>query len=943
MEFTENRWLQLHGRAHGSDLILVDPVRGPFYTIGQGITEAVARQLGAPAEATRMCVWVNPGVYTEALVMQPFVDVKAVGTPEQTVIQQVDATVVTLASNCDLEGFTIRITTPTVARNMIIDNAAALTGVNIRRNIFAITTPAALDHRILHLTGGSTVNIDENVASLGGTGLTAVVNAETAASTLTLRQNDFFVQNANAVILRSTFGSAIRSRNNTYGGTGGLINASLGTILFELDTNDCEAANVVSGGQVSFKSGFASYEVYRGMRIGDAFAAVAADTPAPAAGSRYVIHVHPGTYAQNLTPGVSHTTLVGIGDPANVIVSMASGALITLDGRTNLVFRNLTLQGTAMAAADSLFNLTTGANTGIRIEDCIFDMTGAAAGNALYAVNSASAFAHTVTLERCVGTVGGTGASAFIRETTGTLAATLRDCHLAMNSANGFIIAGAATVLTMDSFGGTYVGTGAVATTGAAAHRITFNGGELDLDAASVHGAGARTVWKTARQTYRVVAGLLVQHAIDAAAADAPVPAATARYSVLVHPGLYVEALTMSQFVDVRGVGAREDVIIRQADGTVVTLATAVLENVTLDLNAPSVARSVVVDAAGITAALRRVAVTITTPGAFAHNAFLLSAGATNLTLEECQASFAAGAALAAILNASVASAPVTVRRCDFGFTVDTNGVVVRQLIAGSVVSLFNCRLFGGTNHLLSSAGTIRIRNSQYRNIARSATGVIVDETLPPPLHPYHSLRRTHPTLAIANENIATRVAIGGAVLPGGAGQVRLRINDNAADAAGTEQNADAAGSLASTWTPANCPRYVMQFSVNAFRATTSMFFGLRGALGAAVPGAAEHHAGFIWTGAAFNASSSNGGGVGATTALTTPSTGAQHTLEVIVVGGLQVEFYIDGILVATHAAAAGVPTAALSFQEYEISTGAGAATTSDITLRSGFTVECPA
>ncbi|MDP3064637.1 MAG: hypothetical protein Q8O40_15750, partial [Chloroflexota bacterium] len=527
-----------------------------------------------------------------------------------------------------------------------------------------------------------------------------------------------------------------------------------------------------------------------------------------------------------------------------------------------------------------------------------------------------------------------------LRNDTAGATVLVEQCDFALNDTAGFVV--------FSNVAGTWTLRGNYLSGTAGGYSVSLGtvrgfGNTITTTAAHAVTGGAVTE-KSGRQTYVVFAGMIIQHAITAAAADTPAPAATAPYTVVLHPGSYTEAITPATFVNIVGVD-RDSVVILQADADVVTIGaiTTTLANVTIRLVTPLAARNLVaVSGAAARATLRNIRFEVTTPGGFTNILVSVSAAAT-VEIQDCFiVDYTGGAAAAAIGISLSAAGTVRVRNTDLTIT-NANAFAYSVTLAGAVMTLDGCRAAGTATDLRASAGILRVRNTQYRSAVRSATGVIIDESPYPALSALRVVGRLWPLALVANQNIATRLAIGGAATPGGTGQIRLRINDNAADAAGTEQAADAAGALASTWTPARGIRYVLPISVGAFRATTSMFFGVRGALGAAVPGVAEHHAGFIWTGAAFNASSSNGGGVGATTALTTPSTGVHHILEVIVVGGVQVEFYVDGLLVATHAAAAAVPTAVLFFQEYEISTGAGAATTSDITLREGFLEECVA
>jgi len=234
---------------------------------------------------------------------------------------------------------------------------------------------------------------------------------------------------------------------------------------------------------------------------------------------------------------------------------------------------------------------------------------------------------------------------------------------------------------------------------------------------------------------------------------------------------------------------------------------------------------------------------------------------------------------------------------------------------------------------------TVRLKNSPARVIQRGGTGNIVDESprlgdAPWKVHKWDWMT------ALANMDIAVR----GTPLDAGSGQILLEVDLAAAVEVETvEANAEVAGSLGNEFTPARTPRFITQISVNNFHAAADMFFGLRGILGPSIPGMAEECAGFDWNGVNFRAISSNGGGVGANTHITLPSLNVQHQLEVIVFGGKEVVFYVDGARVATHDAAAAIPAAALDWQHL-LSNGAGGgpAVDIDVTVRPGGCQECP-
>lgn len=489
-------------------------------------------------------------------------------------------------------------------------------------------------------------------------------------------------------------------------------------------------------------------------------------------------------------------------------------------------------------------------------------------------------------------------------------------------------------------------------------------------------GASASITWKTAGQQYEVIAGMRIQHAVTAAAADTPVPSATAPYTILIHPGIYDPGatITSSTYVFLKGVGPRGAVVISRTSGHILNAAAVTrIQNVTFRLVTPLVGNGMVRDNAVIcdirltdvnfevttlnvsmfciglstisTLVAERCYGVISGGGATSCNFLNVSDVATCLLIDN---DYTLNAVNGEIFN-STSTSTVNCRgnrwsgtaamfNCSAGtFTFDHDALLASATWTNTSTNMVfrNCEISAAV--VAGAAAFIRIYNCQYYAISRSGTGNIVDRSPRPAMLHWH---------LVYNALVANRLVLGGSASSGGSGQIVLRINDNAADGAGVENAADAPGGLDSSFTPARTPRYCRQVSIgnaaggSAFKATTTIFFGLRATLGNAVPVAAEHHAGFAWDGANFKAVSSDGVAIESTN-LATPSTAAQHQLEVWVRGGVGVYFYVDGALVATHSTR--VPVNALDFQEYQISDGLGGATTSDITLREGFVQECPA
>jgi hypothetical protein len=81
---------------------------------------------------------------------------------------------------------------------------------------------------------------------------------------------------------------------------------------------------------------------------------------------------------------------------------------------------------------------------------------------------------------------------------------------------------------------------------------------------------------------------------------------------------------------------------------------------------------------------------------------------------------------------------------------------------------------------------------------------------------------------------------------------------------------------------------------------------------------------------------------VGQFTVLTSPTFNEQHSFELEILGSNRVDFYMDGVLVASHKTVAGLPTGMVDWQRIITSDGGGDASYMYLTLRNGFIEECP-
>lgn len=236
---------------------------------------------------------------------------------------------------------------------------------------------------------------------------------------------------------------------------------------------------------------------------------------------------------------------------------------------------------------------------------------------------------------------------------------------------------------------------------------------------------------------------------------------------------------------------------------------------------------------------------------------------------------------------------------------------------------------------LVTATGIIRLRNCQYHAITRTGTGNIVDESPWLSDTPWHVVKWTWQA-ALANSQVAVR----GAPIDGGSGQVLLEVTLNAAGQEAVENLPEAGGANDNSFTPARTPRMITQFMWDRSGANQFVFFGLRETLGDAYPASPEHSAGFHYNSATGFVARSSDGVDDEDTVCTTPGHGAIVQLEVIVFGGHSVEFRIDGVLVATHTTR--VPTATIDWQHLLYTDGGGAATDVDVEIRNGGVQECP-
>ena len=486
------------------------------------------------------------------------------------------------------------------------------------------------------------------------------------------------------------------------------------------------------------------------------------------------------------------------------------------------------------------------------------------------------------------------------------------------------------------------------------------------------------------RRTFEVCEGMSIQAAINAAAVQVPAPSATNPWTILIYPGTYVEvgAIIMSPYVNLKGIGPKgSGILYRDTGGFLVYLANPVeIDNVTLRFGTLTGQGWYLFDnSVACVVKASHITFDVLNPGAQKLQIVLLYTTSI-VTLENCSANLTGGPhylfrgdgtgggtfrlfnndfevtsgrifyfdkpGFTVISHGNRYAGATGLFFLDPGgtgsdFTFENDAIIVASMIGpvkNSRITYRNCAISPAV--LAESGSVVRLKNCSYRGIARSASSNIVDESPHLQDAPWKVQKWTWQAVLAQSQ-----VSIRGTPDDAGTGQILLKVTDNVPDVEAVERFNEIAGSLANAFYPERTPRFLTQISVEqgGFDTHVTMFFGLRAVLGNAVPGAAEHHAGFDWDGTNFRAISSNGAGVGQQTNLTTPSVSAQHQLEVIVIGGVQVEFYIDGDLVATHDTAAGRPTAALDWQHLLATAGGGTGDVIYVTVRPGGCQECPA
>lgn len=463
-----------------------------------------------------------------------------------------------------------------------------------------------------------------------------------------------------------------------------------------------------------------------------------------------------------------------------------------------------------------------------------------------------------------------------------------------------------------------------------------------------------------------------------AAATAAPAPSATNLYTVHIYPGIYDEYVTCSSWANLKGIGPKGSVVIQQIDGTILRLSTTrvQIEDLTIRLVTPTAPNRILINGSNVPSGCRftNVILEVTTPAGQSPILWQFTGNST-VILERCYINV--GDTNSGITVRIEDTADITIDNCDF--TVAAPGHRHLRIVSDTPTIRSSNTRYAGTAKLLDlAAGTVylsndtcpctgawtntdstvimsncsveapivagngaivRLRSCSYRAISRAGTGNIVDESPYLSDAPWH-VEKWSWQAALANSQVAVR----GTPRDDGSGQVLLEVNLDVADVEAVEA-LPAVGSYPNTFDPAKTPRMITQYLWEYTGAYEHVFIGLRHTPGDAYPVANEDCAGFV-----YDSTLDPGAGTFFTYTIrganveyqpiSAPGHAVPIQLEIIIFGGVRVEFYIDGVLVATHITR--VPIDALYWQHLLVTDGLGGDTDIDVAIRNGGCQECP-
>lgn len=453
---------------------------------------------------------------------------------------------------------------------------------------------------------------------------------------------------------------------------------------------------------------------------------------------------------------------------------------------------------------------------------------------------------------------------------------------------------------------------------------------------------------------------------------------------VMIAPGVYNESIVFAPYVNLSTLsGVSKDVIIEQNDNDVAALNGGVVNvnGITFRIVSPTQARTVVKDnGVESTCFMVNCATYITNPSSYDHVAIDVSGNNTYFIMYSFD--LAIGSTGSAI-GIDVSSNSTFLCESSGIHIESPNGYNVRCTHPSAEIDISNTMVDGTSSLFYTTGGTVRwssckmdstgtinvntdalhymensyisvnviagngaeVRLSEcsYPYIERTGTGNIIDTSRKLQSGIYHVVDYTWNT-SIAYANVYVRKSGTGDIQTGGSGQGVAGVRMNSVSYAGVENNVDITGGLNSSFNCARTIKMHQTVSINQFHANGHMFIGVRETLGNAIPtvGGAENYAGFIWDGTNCRVESSNGGGVGQSTIITSPTINQQYSIEIQIYGSKRVDFYCNGVLVGSHSTANGIPSGYVDWQRLMVSDGGGDSSYMYMTLRNGYIVECP-
>ena len=371
----------------------------PFYAYRYVVAKARAPESSIQDEidkivdatsSQRYKVEVMPGIYTEAVTMKAYVDV--VCSYGRVVIQPPAGTTVgvTMASNCMLQGFEVDISVadPTAtgvefgavasatiedcwitgggAGDIGVSDASIGTSVIIRK---CRIDSAATGYQ--KTAAGTTWFADCRVMSLA-TGIDIDINL----GVLNLLDNELMGTGAGANVDVAAAACTVNSFRNTLNGDGWQIADSASIVIYSHRDSFTKVVHAGAGVMVCIED-VQAYRVYNGMKVQDAFTAIAAIGDA-ADTVRYEVRVYAGEYAEAITMA-QYVDLVGESNQSVVITQVATNAITAA---ANSRIKNVRVE---ITAASSNYGIVA-TDLYAYIEDVIVIVTHSAGVN--YAVGS---------------------------------------------------------------------------------------------------------------------------------------------------------------------------------------------------------------------------------------------------------------------------------------------------------------------------------------------------------------------------------------------------------------------------------------------------------------------------------------------------------------------------------------------------------------------------